>query len=531
MRTGPEYRESLRDGRNVWIMGEGKVEDVTIHPATAGMVNEYAAWFDRHRDPEWQDVLLTPATPDGTRRPLAFEILRCADDLCRLGRAIYAQAFLSAGNVTHTPGYGALIALGILDAVKTMGEPQGHVNTAEAYREYVARTGTFLTLTEGAKTLGDRFRPPSEQLDFRIVKETDAGLVVTGRTGVHTSTPFAHDVYIGLLRSPDPNQRAMIVVPVNSPGARVVARKPAARHCSGFSSPLSSRYDELEAQLWLENVRVPWERVFAYRQDPPGLDESRLRERIFAWLTWHHQQCWLARADFTLGLALAAVDALGLRETPAAIAQVVDLIIDAQTIRSCLTASECEAEATPAGYYIAKPIHLTSAVNYTLRVRQRMAETLRGLPGSSLVITPTDVDLKVPGLGPELERAFGGGGYTALQRAALLNLIWDHVSSALDGRESTFELHASGGHAGWRWRAQRYFSRYNELANGVLKTLEPSVNMPELNLDGLRDVGPLRKPIVPAMPTARGRATLPADGQPLTIGQRTDKSDGHPPDG
>jgi aromatic ring hydroxylase len=46
MRTGTEYREALRsDGRNVWVFGEGRVEDVTAHPATAAMVDEYARWY------------------------------------------------------------------------------------------------------------------------------------------------------------------------------------------------------------------------------------------------------------------------------------------------------------------------------------------------------------------------------------------------------------------------------------------------------------------------------------------------------
>lgn len=36
MRTGAEYREALHDGRRVWVLGEGLVEDVTVHPATPG---------------------------------------------------------------------------------------------------------------------------------------------------------------------------------------------------------------------------------------------------------------------------------------------------------------------------------------------------------------------------------------------------------------------------------------------------------------------------------------------------------------
>ena len=87
------------------------------------------------------------------------------------------------------------------------------------------------------------------------------------------------------------------------------------------------------------------------------------------------------------------------------------------------------------------------------KARQRMAEILRILPGSSLVVAPSDKDLASPEVGAGLEESFGGGGYTALQRAALLQLAADHVSSALDGRESAFELHANGGIVAWRGAA------------------------------------------------------------------------------
>ena len=43
-RTGAAYREALRDGRKVWVLGEGKVEDVTTHPATSAMVGIPGTW-------------------------------------------------------------------------------------------------------------------------------------------------------------------------------------------------------------------------------------------------------------------------------------------------------------------------------------------------------------------------------------------------------------------------------------------------------------------------------------------------------
>jgi len=118
VRTGSEYRDALRDGRRIWVMGEGLIEDVTVHPATSPMVDEYVAWYDRHRDPEWRDVLLMPPDADGVRAPWAFALPKTSADLRAMGRSYSATIFLTAGNMTHTPGYGNLIALGILDVVQ-----------------------------------------------------------------------------------------------------------------------------------------------------------------------------------------------------------------------------------------------------------------------------------------------------------------------------------------------------------------------------------------------------------------------------
>ena len=61
MRTGAEYRDSLRDGRKVWVMGTGLIDDVTTHPATRAMVDAYVAWYDLHFEPAWQDIALRPS--------------------------------------------------------------------------------------------------------------------------------------------------------------------------------------------------------------------------------------------------------------------------------------------------------------------------------------------------------------------------------------------------------------------------------------------------------------------------------------
>src|SRR5450432_4061537 len=99
MRTGADYREALRDGRKVFVMGEGRVDDVTTHPATRAMVEQYVAWYDRHSDPAWADTLLAPPNESGERLPWAFVVPKTSGEAIAVGRAIQSTIFLSAGNV------------------------------------------------------------------------------------------------------------------------------------------------------------------------------------------------------------------------------------------------------------------------------------------------------------------------------------------------------------------------------------------------------------------------------------------------
>src|SRR5579875_402260 len=316
MRTGAEYREALRDGRKVWVMGDGPVADVTTHPATRAMVEEYAAWYDRHFDPAWQEILLASPDAGGERRPWAYVAPKSVADL---------------------------IALGILTAAQTLGVSQHSIAAAQAYREAIASSGRFLTYCGGAPIIGQRLHPdPAQRVALKLVRETDSGILVRGRLGMHTSPAYAEDVYVGSLSGLDiGGQRASFIVPVGAAGVSVLCRRIATRDQNPFLAPLSHRYDELDGQMWLEDVFVPWERVFFVDTAP---------EAIPRWLRWHHLYGWLAKAEFTLGLALALSDAMGLKHHEPTVEYLVDLIETVQMVRTSLTAAERDPEFTAAGY-------------------------------------------------------------------------------------------------------------------------------------------------------------------------------------
>ena len=478
MRTGAAYKESLRDGRRVWVMNDGLVEDVTTHPATAAMVGEYVAWYDRHADPVWQPVLMEE---DGS--PVWAILPRSARDLRRLGQAFSTTTFINAGNITHTPAYGHLIALGIETTARAYGKFPAEIEAAAAYRASIAESGRFLTFSSGQATIGTRMHPdPAQRTALRVVKETADGVFVSGKVGMFTSPAYAEDVYVGANSACDHDgHRLTFVVNVNAPGVTILCRKVSVHAANPFMSPLSSRNDELDGQMWLDNVFIPRRQVF-------HLDANV--DPIARWLFWHQLYCWLSKGDFALGLGLALADAMGLAQAPPTVELLIDMIADVQTVRSCITAAELDPSFTPEGYCFPNHNHIAVGSLAMLKARQRLTETLRILPGSSMIVAPSDTDLASPEVGAGLEASFGGGGYTAAQRAALLQMAWDHIGSSLDARESTYELHANGGIPIWRSRLRRSFDRYNELANGVLK--EIAIEMPRVDVSGI--------PAAPMMP-------------------------------
>ncbi len=473
MRSGADYRAALQDGRRVFVMGEGAVADVTTHPATAPMVADYVRWYDRHAEPEWRDVLHAPGGA-----PWGMTVPKSAADLRGMGRSFASTVFLSAGNVTHTPAYGHLIALGVAHLAHQGGDAASY-QAMEAWRAGIAASGRFATFAAGAAPIGVRL---NGQPGVRVVRETDAGYIVQGKVGMHTSPAFAEDIFVGNATGAEwAGKRFSFVVPANAPGVTILCRRISARGHTNFMAPLSNRYDELDGGLWLDNVLIPHNRAVLHGMTP---------ESVARWLFWHQLYCWLAKAEFTLGLALACSRAMGLSEHHETVEYLVDLTCEVQTVRTCLTAAELDPETTAEGYAAPNHKHVAAGSLAMLRARPRMGEILRILPGSSLVLAPTDLDLADPALAEGLEQAYGGGGFTARQRSALLQMAWDHVGSGLDHREHVFELHANGGVPLWRTRMRRAFEDYNKLANGVLRQLDET--MPSLDLTPLRDA-----PMVP----------------------------------
>ena len=258
--------------------------------------------------------------------------------------------------------------------------------------------------------------------------------------------------------------------------------------------------------MWLDDVFIPWERVFLMDVTP---------EPMASWLFWHQLYCWLSKAEFTLGLALACTHAMGLVEHEPTIEYLIDLVVDVQTVRSCQTAAELDPELTAEGYCIPGRGHIAAGTIAMLKARQRMAEILRILPGSSLVVAPSDKDLAAPEVGAGLDGIVRG---RRLHGAAALGL----AAAGLRPRQ----LRARRPRVGLRAARQRRHPGVARTAAPLLQPLQRARQrcpaLPEPRHAQARSRGPSRRSPHPAPPgepaaVARGRSAAITRRQRRTV--------------
>ena len=78
--TGARYKESLKDGREVWLDGV-RIDDVSSHAAFSGIVDELARIYDLQHTSQFQDRMTFVSPESGNRCSMSWLIPRSGDDL------------------------------------------------------------------------------------------------------------------------------------------------------------------------------------------------------------------------------------------------------------------------------------------------------------------------------------------------------------------------------------------------------------------------------------------------------------------
>lgn len=450
-RTGEDYVKGLRDGRQVFVDGE-LVGDVTRHPAFRGAVRSVAALYDTVADPDNRKALTFDSPDTGEPVSMAYLIPRGRADLTRRREALKTMAEQTYGLMGRGPEHVAGFLAGFAAASHVFGAGGAQfAANVEAFYAHARDNDLYLTYTILPPQI-DRSKPAHQQADPHLyagaVEENDEGITVRGAQMLGTGTVISDYIYlsnIAPLQPGDENYAIAAMVPVNAPGVRVYARRSyAAATSSLFDYPVSSRFDESDSLVVYDNVFIPWNHVFAYRNidvvrrqwtDTPGHLLGNNQAQIRFW----------TKLQFLTGLAHRIAEMNQSLKLPPVRGALGEIASYAATVAGLVYAQELHAEVDANG--VAWPGRAECFANMVHQpdTYTKVLYMIRDLAGGGLIQLPSSAnDFANPSIAADLERYVQSPGHPSVERVKLLKLAWDMIGSEFASRHHQYEMFYAG---------------------------------------------------------------------------------------
>lgn len=506
--TGEEFLAGLDDGRVIYFDGE-RVDNVATHPAFATSARSYARMYDALHDPATQDVL-TYVNERNVRAHKFYKLPTTHQDLFEARDAIAAWARLSFGSLSRGPDYKAAL-VGALAADADFYED--FAPNVRRWYEKITDETMFVNLSL-LNPAGDRSKRPAEQPDvyMRVVAERDDGIVVRGARMISTGAAFSQVTYVSQylpasgLADDEQDFALGFFLPFDAPNLSFIGRysyeNMAKKIGTPFDYPLSSRFDESDMSIVMDDVFVPWENVTAYRnpQIVNGLFSRGFAQRF----TFHAAVRTAVKLDFICGLLLKATEmnqTIGFRGVQA---QVGELLGARANLWALATAMAADAHPGPGGY-------LLPNTHYGLQWRQIYGDTFSKartlfhnvLAGAFIQIPSSAADFKNPEIRAHLDRFWRSATGDAVERIKLMRVIWDMFATEFAGRTEAHERSFAGSYEANRvetWGAAEHM-HLNDSLRGMVDEC-----MSHYDLDGWTD------PAWAAVPWQAGGQRVPVAG-------------------
>lgn len=463
IRNGRQYLEGLRDERDVWMHGE-KVSDVTTHPGLCRGARTLAGFMDRQFDERYRDTVTYD--DDGMTCATSHLMPKSQDDIVKRGKAFYEWASWSNGMFGRTPDYknASVMAFAAGADFLTEGRPE-FADNMRNYYEFVKSNDKVLTHTlvnptfNFAQAVEGKY---SDKVALQIVRETDSGIVVNGARLLATLGPHADEIEVfpsTLLKASEENLpfAFAFTIPTNAPGVRMICRDTYDHDKSHFDAPLASRFEEMDAVVVFDNVLVPWERVFMYRE--PLLCNRAFAETNAVIHMMHQVVCGkLAKAEFIVGLLCAMAQATGKDKDMSVKGMIAEAMFMTESIRAFRYQAEAEAHEDQYGNFVPLRRPLDTSRNLFPKMYPRLIELVHLLGSSSLMATPSEADLDNE-IGADVEQYFQTINLTSRDRIALFRLAHDVAVSGFGTRQVLYERFFFGPQ---NVLASVYFDLYNK---------------------------------------------------------------------
>ena len=430
LKTGQEYMDALKQLKPIVYYEGQKIDCVVGHPLIQPHINAVAMTYDMAHDPAYEELVTTVSHLTGKKINRFTHIHQSTDDLIKKVKMLRAISQKTGSCYQRCVGFDALNAL--YSTTYDMDAKLGtdYFKRFTKYLEYIQENDLIVA---GAMTdpKGDRALPPGKQEDpdmfVHVVEQNEKGIVIKGAkmhmTGMVNS--FEMLVMPTTALSPDDKDYAVAcAIPVDAEGVI---------HIFGRQSNDKRKWDQIdqgnpkfgvvggECITILENVFVPWERVFMFGETQfAGL----MVERFASYHRQNYGGCKGGVSDIIIGATAAIAEYNGAAGASHVKDKITEMVHLTETLYCCALACSCDGHQLPSGAYYVNPLLANVDKQNVTRFIYEICRLSHDIAGGFIATMPSEKDLNDPEIGKYMQKYLKGNGkFTTDERYRMARLI------------------------------------------------------------------------------------------------------------
>lgn len=462
-RNGQSYIADLDDGRSITIDGR-RVRNVATDSAFRNAAASVASLYDYQSDPANIEDMTFVSPTSGEAVNQAWLLPDTYGALVRRRKAMERWAKVTCGMIGRSPDHVASTLAGFRMGLSVFKEyDPARAAAVESYFQYARDRDLFLSYViinpqaDKAKSAGGQ---PDPHLVASVVDEDSEGITIRGAKMLATSGVLADELLISgfqNLQAGDEAYAFTAAAPINAKGLTLMSRRSyEASATSAFDYPLSHRFDENDAVVYFDDVKIPWDRVFVNKD----LRMSQAQWHMTRTHVFQNYQCivrLMVKLRFLLGIARKIAETNNIINYPQVRETLGLLAAKVTNIEALVTAMQINGENYQ-GYFVPDRSMLCAAQVVAQTTYPEVIEAIRALSGGGLIMVPSSYeDFGNPETRAIINKTQRSPICSSEDRVKLMKLAWDAVGSEFGSRHLQYEMFYSGPTFVTRGNAFRFY--------------------------------------------------------------------------
>jgi len=427
IRTGEEYIQSLRGRKmKVYLFGE-IVEEPVDHPLIRPSINAVAETYDIAIREE--ELATAQSSITGQRVNRFLHIAENVQDVVLQNKM---QRKLGQNTGTCFQRCVGMDALNSLHSTTFEMDEKHGTNYHKRLLDFIKMLQIENFVIGGAMTdpKGDRSKGPAEQVDpdmfVHVVKKDDKGIYITGAKAHQTGCINSHWIIImPTMRLTENDKEYAIVgaIPADAEGITYIYGRQSCDTRSmeeGDVDAGNSQYSGQEAMIVLENVFIPWDKVFMN-------GEYEFAAMLVERFTCYHRRSYVCKTglgDVLIGAAATIADYNGIPNVSHIKDKLIEMTHLNESIFAAGIASSYQSHKMKSGVWMNDDMLANVCKHNVTRFPYEIARLAQDIAGGLMVTMPSEKDFKNPETGPMLRKYLAGRkGVDVENRMRILRLI------------------------------------------------------------------------------------------------------------